>query len=457
MKNIVKLFCILCLVSCKKDHEKDYIILSGEIANKIQDYIVVSINNTEIKDTIQLSSTGHFIDTLKVDNGAHLISHGKVYLRPYFEKGYNVTLKFDANDFNNTLTYAGKGAEANNYILAKRQKELKLIKNRKHFYSLSEKDYKETVAKIKDTSISLLAKNLKISNDFRKKELRNIRYEYINNLLSYEEFHNYFTKDNTFKVSEQFLPDLKDFDFNNGDDYLFSSAYKRILNINLKKTAKTLIEENKMPRDIANLKEIAAIQNDTIRNSLLYSESVYGITYTSSLDEFYKIFMEGSTNSDHKATISDNYKKLKKVEKGQVSPQFVDYKNYSGGTKSLSDFKGKYVYIDVWATWCAPCKKEIPSLKEIEKTYHNKNIEFISISIDKTSDYEKWKRMVSKENLGGVQLFADNAWESQFIQEYLIKGIPRFILLDPQGHILTANAPRPSEPELIGLFNELSI
>lgn len=129
------------------------------------------------------------------------------------------------------------------------------------------------------------------------------------------------------------------------------------------------------------------------------------------------------------------------------SPTF-DYLNYAGGQTKLEDFKGKYVYIDVWATWCGPCRQEIPFLQEIEKKYHDKNIAFISISIDKLKDQEKWKTMIKDKSLGGVQLFADNDWNSKFIKDYKIASIPRFILIDPKGIIIKADAVRPSSPEL---------
>ncbi len=132
---------------------------------------------------------------------------------------------------------------------------------------------------------------------------------------------------------------------------------------------------------------------------------------------------------------------------GKPSPTFT-YENHKGGMSSLSDFKGKYVYIDVWATWCGPCLAEIPHLKKVEADYHNKNIVFISISIDAKKDYEKWKNMVNQKELGGVQLFADMDWNSQFVKDYGIQGIPRFILIDPAGNVLEADASRPSNPDL---------
>jgi thiol-disulfide isomerase/thioredoxin len=150
--------------------------------------------------------------------------------------------------------------------------------------------------------------------------------------------------------------------------------------------------------------------------------------------------------------------------KGSPSPIFENYENYKGGTTSLSDLKGKYVYVDVWATWCGPCKREIPSLKKLETQYEDKNIVFVSISIDDArrsgtleKAHEAWKNMVKDKALQGVQLFSDKAWQSDFVRAYKIDGIPRFILIDPDGNVVTADAPRPSNPELIELFNELKI
>ncbi|MDO5980647.1 TlpA family protein disulfide reductase [Flavivirga spongiicola] len=161
---------------------------------------------------------------------------------------------------------------------------------------------------------------------------------------------------------------------------------------------------------------------------------------------------------------------LKAFPKGSPSPVFNSYENFKGGTTSLSDLKGKYVYVDVWATWCGPCKREIPFLKEVEEKYHGKNIEFVSISVDDGRGFqgdtkelkasaakEGWKKMVTDKELGGVQLIADKGFLSDFVQGYKINGIPRFILIDTTGNVLDPDAPRPSSPKLIELFTSLNI
>ena len=111
---------------------------------------------------------------------------------------------------------------------------------------------------------------------------------------------------------------------------------------------------------------------------------------------------------------------------------------------SLASFKGKLVYVDVWATWCGPCKAEIPSLQKLETDYHGKDITFMSVSVD--TDKEAWEKMVADKELGGVQLWADG-W-SKITKDYAIFGIPRFMLFDAEGNVISTNAPRPSSEEI---------
>lgn len=114
----------------------------------------------------------------------------------------------------------------------------------------------------------------------------------------------------------------------------------------------------------------------------------------------------------------------------------------NGKTYRLSDFKGQVLYIDVWATWCGPCRKEIPSLKELEASYHGKNVRFISISTDK--DLQAWKDFLVREKMTGQQFHQADDPKDSMSQKYLVNSIPRFIVIDKSGRIVSADAPRPS-------------
>ena len=140
-------------------------------------------------------------------------------------------------------------------------------------------------------------------------------------------------------------------------------------------------------------------------------------------------------------------KKQTHQDAGQPGFEFT-YKDQNGAEVAFSDFRGKYVYIDIWATWCSPCKKQIPYLKELEEEMKDENILFVSVSVDKPADHQKWLDFVAKENLGGVQLMADKAFESGIAENYDINAIPRFLIFDDEGRIVSTDAMRPSNPDL---------
>lgn len=148
------------------------------------------------------------------------------------------------------------------------------------------------------------------------------------------------------------------------------------------------------------------------------------------------------------------------------SPVFENYENQKGGTTSLEDLKGNYVYIDIWATWCGPCLAELPALKQAEKEYESKKVTFVSISVDDGRGYKNrsfeaakkgWSKMIEEKEMGGVQLLSDKNWKSDFITAFKVNSIPRFILIDPNGVVVNADAPRPSSPKFKELFDSLTL
>lgn len=164
-------------------------------------------------------------------------------------------------------------------------------------------------------------------------------------------------------------------------------------------------------------------------------------------DKLYQDFMNNPANAMYHPKMEAIYNKRMAVRKGKPSPDF-NFENIDGGQSKLSDLRGKYVYIDVWATWCGPCKMEIPHLIKLEKELHGKNITFVSLSLDDQKDKQKWKDYVIEKQLGGVQVISDKAFDTDFVQLYNINAIPRFILLDPEGNVVSPNANRPSDPKL---------
>lgn len=112
----------------------------------------------------------------------------------------------------------------------------------------------------------------------------------------------------------------------------------------------------------------------------------------------------------------------------------------------INDLKGKVVYVDIWATWCAPCVKSIPDTKRVKEKYINKNVEVVFLSID--GDKKKWEEVSKKFNIldrnciitGYVQ-----ASNSKTLSKIQIKEIPRYLIFNKKGILVNDNAPRPAQ------------
>ena len=164
-----------------------------------------------------------------------------------------------------------------------------------------------------------------------------------------------------------------------------------------------------------------------------------------------KDFIEKEEKALHKTVTDWNQRKTdieNMPKKGEPAIDFT-YPDKDGKEFSLSSFKGSLVFVDVWATWCGPCLAQIPALQQLEEDYRDKNITFLSVSVD--TDKEAWLKMVAEKELGGVQLWADG-W-SEITKSYAIFGIPRFMLFDTEGHAISVDAPRPTSGEIRTLLD----
>ena len=462
MKKLVLLALIgVTIISCKKEEPpvKDYLILTGKVENyKKRD---VTLSGFKFEKKIKFDKqTGSFIDTVKIDrDGYYTLFFSKTPINLYLTKTEDAGLVFDYKNAD-IVNFEGSHANINSYLLEKRKTWFEVLENANKYFVLDEEKFLEKTDEYKD-AVTELSISKQLPADFLKQEVKNIDYECLRNLYNYTDYHITLTGNKDFKVSENFPDPLENFNFSNDNDYVHSYFYRTMLEDELNKIAK---EKNKEGEDLylTYLETVHTEVTDTIaKNDLLYKSAQNSITYTSDLKEFYRKFMAYSTNEAHKKEITKDYDLLKTTAKGQPAPKFKDYVNYNGGTTSMDDLlgNGKYLYIDVWATWCAFCKREIPLLKRLEQEYHGKNIEFVSINVDEKDNEKKWRETIQDREMTGIQLMAgDSHLRLEWAQNFLIKGLPRFIIVDPDGNIISPNAPAPSEGEkLINMFEELGI
>jgi thiol-disulfide isomerase/thioredoxin len=168
------------------------------------------------------------------------------------------------------------------------------------------------------------------------------------------------------------------------------------------------------------------------------------------MEEIYGKYGKYFVNQSIQDRFDAKMRELFKPDSGKKALDFT-YPDTNGNLTSLSDFKGKVVFVDVWATWCGPCKQQIPFMQEMEREFHGKDVVFISVSVDEENKKQDWLNMIKEKEMGGVQLFA-SGW-SKICKDYNITGIPRFMLFDKNGNVVTINAPRPSDSKLKVLIN----
>ena len=136
---------------------------------------------------------------------------------------------------------------------------------------------------------------------------------------------------------------------------------------------------------------------------------------------------------------------------GQPFPDGIVLKEVEGNIIDFSTFRGQYVYIDMWASWCVPCLREVPELQKLEKKLKNKNVAFVSISIDASED--SWKKKLKEKDMHGNQLWNPDGTLGKALN---VKGIPFFAIYDPEGNLYMHGAPRPSQgPGLVELLERL--
>lgn len=127
---------------------------------------------------------------------------------------------------------------------------------------------------------------------------------------------------------------------------------------------------------------------------------------------------------------------LKPVSIGQIAPDF-QLPDPSGKQFKLSDFRGKYVLLDFWASWCAPCREENPNIVKQFERFKSKNFTVVGVSLD--DDRAAWLKAIKDDRLNWPHLSELKKWDGKVSLLYKVEGIPASFLLDPQGKIVSKN------------------
>ena len=153
-----------------------------------------------------------------------------------------------------------------------------------------------------------------------------------------------------------------------------------------------------------------------------------------------------------KQEVLELYEIFSRIMPGEPAPPSI-LKDTQDNEHTFAEFKGKVIVIDVWANWCSSCIINMPKFIALGNEYMNRDdICFITISIDRSEDKEMWLNAIEANNMQHMlNLFPDCEEQSQFETDFRISGVPRYIIIDKEGKIVSAHAPTPG-PEMVKLI-----
>lgn len=191
------------------------------------------------------------------------------------------------------------------------------------------------------------------------------------------------------------------------------------------------------------IENISKLKESNFKNRLLFSYLKTNLEEANSSlerNDLVTNYVHFITNNNLKENVLHQFKIFERLGKGNEARP-IKAKDLNDNIVEISKFKGKFVVIDVWATWCGPCKYESPYFEKMAIKYKNENIVFLGLSTDQ--DAKKWYLDAKNKSKSVIHLFLEN--RILFAKDYNVNSIPRFILIDDEGKIYNADMPRPSE------------
>ena len=364
----------------------------------------------------------------------------------YFQIGRNTLYLSPGDDMEVNLGtsqpkswFKGKGEEANNYLKGR------LFPKAGSFMEAGRnvKENFEQTKKLIDGMAQKRIEELKalnnVSKEFREMEMMRIKADLANSYMAYLWYSDLLkdckTREEGEKVANDFNKSIREYinpllkEISAKDKYLEVAVVRDVLS-SCNEIDPSIFDFPKSQR----LKELNEIYGVGERMDEEMTKSLY--------DELYA-YGSKLKNADFKQAFLGRLEKRAKLMEGRPAIDFTVV-NMDGKEGKLSDYKGKVLFVDFWATWCMPCLGEMPYFNELSKQFPN--IQFVGISLDDNT--EVWLNKLKGDADHGkvLELFSTDplvrtGWD--------ITGIPRFLLIDKDFKIISASAPRPSEKDVI--------
>jgi thiol-disulfide isomerase/thioredoxin len=422
--------------------------IQGKVNNQQREFILLRQQGRA--DTIRLAPGGLFEVNIEQPSGNYFtFEHGKQSVELYILPADEIELTFNAQSFGEVQCTKGQSAPYIQYLTQK-QKMDRAVRSKfgpqpGRFYTPEQfLVMRDSILNARESQLELIGTKHGFVTDFKTQESKSFAWQKAHEMVGYR---NQVSQNNppVFPTSyDQYLNSMNVNDERMAYDTYYRQFMANLMTINATNqfyanNESAAIRYYELQLDYL-CKMVSVVKNKSVLISDLMP-SVMKDCGTADLRPFIQKLEACSGDSKLIESVRRVASQYAHLYPGQPAPDATCF-DATGKTYRLSDFKGKLLYIDVWATWCGPCKREIPSLKELEEAYHGKDVQFISISTDQ--DPKAWEQFIQKNTMSGLQLHQSLNMDESVSKLYNVNSIPRFLLIDKQGKIISSDAPRPS-------------
>ncbi len=464
---------ISILISCNHDYHGNIIkegkvIIEGVIqlsenASKVISLSYSSDDYRTDRRTEIIDSTGRFkFDFIILHPQDVLLQYEEGYAILYVEASDSLYLKIRSTDFQNerfpNFIISGTNPNISREILAYKQskntKDFKPEIGNKAVVEYLE-DIKQYIA-LQDSILSVFRKSNAPSSGFLNWAKKDMVYQSANYLIDFK-FHHFINK-------TQFTGDLFDKDLFpvNDDNAIVSSTYGLHL---WHYATDRYIQKDSTVMNLINVNDLSQAYTLCLSNIVTNEEAgisrdimcyrILSALFEKSYEDFLSVWksdMPYINNSKLNAILQNRKAEYELQENFSVSvlhPKTDSEKEVIGDFLTIlnNEYKGKVVYLDIWATWCGPCRSEIPHAIELHQYFKNEPVTFVNLCM--SSDKTEWKEAIKNQHINGDNYYFDKTKSGLMRNLLKWEGFPTYMIINKNGEIVDRSAPRPSSGDKI--------